>query len=372
MSKRWRWLSLVCLIVIIVGAAVWWIPRQTHSSFEQEAESSETDAAAFLRASGIVVPAATIDIRASLAGTVQEVFADPGDVLPAGAVLLRLDDRLAAADLELALANVRQAGSQTDEVRARKQQAMEEVNLAKVRWENSQSLTDRSAAQELARAQAEQEIADSDVRRISRLVDGGAVQEFELQRARDQRTLAEFGVRLAEARLADQRVSLDHSQREAWQSIQLAEAAASVLLESVAVAYQGKQTAQASYERARLNLEAHRKTIPTEGCILERHVEVGEYVQPGTLLFELRSPMLVVRIEPDERELANLYVGREALVSPEAMPDRSFPVRVLRIAPAVDANRGTIEVFLSVPETVDWLIPNMAVSVEFAPEDSPL
>lgn len=358
------------LITVTLGLALWLVPNGTESSSEPEAAEPRPATPIFLRASGIVIPAASTDIRASMAGTVQEVFAEAGEVLPSGSPLLQLDDRLAAADLELAAASLRQAESQTAEVRARWEQANQEVSLARVRWQNLQDLTDQTAAQELARAQAELEIAENDVRRTSRLVDGGALQESELQRARDQRTLAGFGVRLAEARLLDQQISLENSRKEAEKSIQLAEAAAAVLQESAAVAEQGKQTAQASYERARITLESHQKTIPTEGHILARHVETGEYVQPGALLFEVRSPMLVVRIEPDERELASLYVGREAVVSPEAVPDQSFPAAVLRISPAVDANRGTIEVFLSILDTVDWLVPNMAVSVEFAPEES--
>ena len=69
-------------------------------------------------------------------------------------------------------------------------------------------------------------------------------------------------------------------------------------------------------------------------------------------------------LEPDERNLALLRKGQRAVVSAEAYPSQSFDATLGYIAPAVNGERGTIEIRLDVPEPPSYLRPNMTVSVE--------
>ena len=71
-----------------------------------------------------------------------------------------------------------------------------------------------------------------------------------------------------------------------------------------------------------------------------------------------------MRIDPDESTLARLAVGLPALVSPEAFPERRFGAEVSYLAPAVDPQRGTIEVRLAVAEPPPELRADMTVSVD--------
>ena len=52
------------------------------------------------------------------------------------------------------------------------------------------------------------------------------------------------------------------------------------------------------------------------------------------------------------------------MVSAEAYPSQSFDATLGYIAPAVNGERGTIEIRLDVPEPPSYLRPNMTVSVE--------
>ena len=61
-----------------------------------------------LIASGLVKPAVTLDVRAEISGLVDAVLVKEGDRVSAGQVLVKLDNRVAASQLEEADAHLRQ------------------------------------------------------------------------------------------------------------------------------------------------------------------------------------------------------------------------------------------------------------------------
>jgi HlyD family secretion protein len=132
---------------------------------------------------------------------------------------------------------------------------------------------------------------------------------------------------------------------------------------SIALSALAESQAQLSGALARL--EQTRVVAPKDGTILLRTVEPGYTVQPGTTLFEMAADgetQLV--IEPDERNLAWIRLGQKARVSADAYPQNIFDAEVSYIAPAIDPQRGSIEVRLRVPEPPAFLKPDMTVSVD--------
>src|SRR5690606_17576684 len=99
---------------------------------------------------------------------------------------------------------------------------------------------------------------------------------------------------------------------------------------------------------------------------LERNVELGEVVNPGQGLLEFIAdgdPKL--EVHPDESHLAYMRERQSAVASVEARPRQLFAATVDRIAPAVDAARGTVKVELTIePPVPDFLMTGMTVSVE--------
>jgi HlyD family secretion protein len=71
---------------------------------------------------------------------------------------------------------------------------------------------------------------------------------------------------------------------------------------------------------------------------------------------------LVVQI--DEKNLSALKLGQPALGSADAYPDQRFPAEVAYINPAVDPQRGSVEVKLDVPAPPEYLRQDMTVSVD--------
>ncbi|MEI8255575.1 MAG: efflux RND transporter periplasmic adaptor subunit, partial [Deltaproteobacteria bacterium] len=123
--------------------------------------------------------------------------------------------------------------------------------------------------------------------------------------------------------------------------------------------------AEAALRGAEARLAQMRILAPASGVILRREVEPGDVVQPAhTLLVLLVDGATEISIAPDERSLATLRIGQHALASTEAFPERTFDATVRYIAPAIDAQRGTVEVRLRVETPPDYIRPDMTASVE--------
>lgn len=137
-------------------------------------------------------------------------------------------------------------------------------------------------------------------------------------------------------------------------------------LAAAALAADGAQTQQLQARLAQITAELTKATVKAtaNGMLLSRHVESGDRVQPGTLLFTLAPDSLVeVRTQLDERNLAQLALGQKAQIIADAYPDQVFAADVSFISPVIDARRGTVEVRLRLAEPPVFLRQDMTVSV---------
>jgi len=100
--------------------------------------------------------------------------------------------------------------------------------------------------------------------------------------------------------------------------------------------------------------------------VLTRQVEPGQIVQPGKALMSLAlAGPTQLNAQVDERFLEQLQTGQNASVVADAFAGQRFTARVLSIAPAVDAQRGAIEVKFSLDkEPPAFLREDMTLSVE--------
>jgi HlyD family secretion protein len=133
-----------------------------------------------------------------------------------------------------------------------------------------------------------------------------------------------------------------------------------------ALAPDGAQTQQLQARLAQIaaQLAKTRVTATASGLLLSRHVEAGDRVQPGTLLFTLASDSVVeVHTQLDERNLAQLALGQKAQVIADAYPEQLLSAEVSFISPVIDARRGTVEVRLRLFEPPAFLRQDMTVSV---------
>jgi HlyD family secretion protein len=99
------------------------------------------------------------------------------------------------------------------------------------------------------------------------------------------------------------------------------------------------------------------------GTILTRNVEPGDLVQPGRVLLEIAHDGGVEVLVPvDERNLGLLRIGQQAVCIADAYPLQEFAAEVHRIAPTVDAQRGTVDVRLVIKNLSDYLRDDLTVT----------
>jgi HlyD family secretion protein len=123
--------------------------------------------------------------------------------------------------------------------------------------------------------------------------------------------------------------------------------------------------AEANRQAAAVRLEQTVIRAPADGVLISRSVEPGDVAQAGKTLMVLApagETQLVLQI--DEKNLAHLAPGQKALASADAFPGQRFGAELFYINPGVDAQRGSVEVKLRVPQPPAYLKQDMTVSVD--------
>jgi membrane fusion protein, copper/silver efflux system len=103
---------------------------------------------------------------------------------------------------------------------------------------------------------------------------------------------------------------------------------------------------------------------PSGGVVLERLVQVGERVAPGTPLYRLaaRSPVWVEARIP-ESHMGGIGEGDTATIELQAYPGREWSGRVGRVYPAMDPVSRTGRLRITVPNPDGELRPGMYATV---------
>ncbi len=112
---------------------------------------------------------------------------------------------------------------------------------------------------------------------------------------------------------------------------------------------------------------------PFGGTVLERHVEEGQYVTPGTPMFSVADLSEVwVQIDAYESDLPHLQLGQEVELTVEAIPDELFTGTIGFIDPVIDTQSRTARVRVEVKNRDGQLRPGMfASAVIHAGADTP-
>jgi HlyD family secretion protein len=301
-------------------------------------------------ATGRVSGLARVEIGSLLAGTVTEVYVREGDRVEQGAVLVRLKDVEARA-------NVAQARSGVAQAEAGVAQALAGAAAASARLVQLRGTTFPAAEQGVRIAAAELESAQRSFERIDSLVAQGMLARAELDEAR--RALDTAQGRLDRERtIAEGTRSGGGDDRAAQAAV--AQADAAVAQARAAVAQNRAVLAAVEARAADLVVRA-----PAAGTVIVRSVEAGDTVQPGrTLLVLSRAGRTEIVAPVDEKNLSLLAVGQKAVVSADAYPERTFSAELTTLVPAVVAASGTVTAKFAVPDPPAYLLPEMTVSVE--------
>jgi membrane fusion protein, multidrug efflux system len=244
-------------------------------------------------------------ISPHISGFVAEIAVGDNQLVSAGQLLIRLDDRdvRAAADHAEAILEQRTA------------------TLAGLRAKFTlQESTIRQAAADLEAKTAQADFAKLDAERYRALVltDSGTRQNAERTAAVDQTARAAVASAQAALEAVKQQLSV--------LSADIDEAAAAVA--------QG----QADLQTARLDVSYAEIRSPIDGYLGNRAAQVGSYVAQGAyLLTVVPAHGLWVEANFKEDQLARMRQGQRATIVADTLPDHVFHGHLLSLAPATGA-----------------------------------
>ena len=319
MKRRWIWIGVVALVLVAAGFAAFALRGPAVDVLEvQPAALVRT-----LRFSARVATLSRVDIGSTVTGRVVQVLVDEGAQVRRGDVLVRLE---------------------SDELKAALAQAVASERQAQARLAGLRTTGRTSTAANLSQAEATLHAAQLELDRQQKLVDQGFVSASRVDDARRAVEVAQAQVESARAQtqaIADSGTDVVQAQAQ----LELSRAATSV---------------------ARAKLAQTLVTAPADAKVLSRQVEPGQIVQPGKALFSLALAGPTQLVAPvDERFLDQLQVGQSAAVVADAFPGQPFSAHVLTIAPAIDAQRGAVEVKLALDrQPPPFLREDMTLSVD--------
>jgi len=135
--------------------------------------------------------------------------------------------------------------------------------------------------------------------------------------------------------------------------------------EEIIAAAKGLTQSEIDVKKARLNLEKTNIKAPFSGIITDVKVSPEEYVSGSTELFTLVNiERIQVHAKVLESEIGKMKVGREVELKFSAYPEQTFKGVVKAISPIVNPEDKTCKVFIDAPNPDEDIKPGMHAEVE--------
>jgi len=146
----------------------------------------------------------------------------------------------------------------------------------------------------------------------------------------------------------------------------LQEVTAELNTQKVTLRSLGEQLRLISIEPTSLTAETISRSValrsPIHGWVSQVNVNIGRYVQPTDVLFELVDPNDIhLALTLFEKDLPNVHIGQEVHARPTAHPDDEYEAEVILVGRSLDADRSAI-VHCHFTKAPKDLVPGMAMS----------
>src|SRR5450755_2807691 len=118
-------------------------------------------------------------------------------------------------------------------------------------------------------------------------------------------------------------------------------------------------------------LEYYKLVSPMDGTVLKEDGEVGDMVDPGTILYRigLEKPLWVVA-DVNEEDIPRVHVGQKALLRTDAFAGQILPGVVKQITPAGDPISKTFRVRVGLPDDTPLRV-GMSVEANIVSREKP-
>jgi HlyD family secretion protein len=332
-KKRRRWIVAGVAMVVLIGGCLGIAAalRPNHQIDPSKLATVERgDLARSVVATGKIEPLAKVEVKSKASGIVEKIYADYGDHVKQGQVLVELDKEQLRAQVAEARANLQAA----------------------------------EAAVESAQASLERNVVDAQ----------GPDLPFLKTTAERERKLGAEG--LVSVSVVD----------DAEKAYQLAlnkqlSAQRNVAVSRAEVARARAQVAQmkAALDNTEEDLRNSTIVSPMDGLVLSRDVEVGDAVSSILILGSQATNIMTlgdvsevyVKGKVDEADISKVYLGQPARISVEALKDKKFMGKVTKISPlgVEKDNVTTFEVRVSIQNPTGELKANMSANGEIILEE---
>jgi HlyD family secretion protein len=366
--------------VVLIGLLL--LSACSSVSETEPAAVTSDDFAASLSVTGKLVPEVWSVITATGTGQIVDVRAREGDTVARGDVLVQLDDRDAQASVvqaEMALQQARReldrltadaseqaiaiAATQVEAARAVLTQTLEQRDQL---WAGQLDAQLSAAEAQIAAAQAEQLVArqqhDETMKCHEVTREDGSKQKI-CPTLGTYEERARAALNAANQQLAAAEAHRDMLKPEHWAQVQTAEAGiqvaevqvavaeaqlaqilAGATEDEIAVAEAAVAQAEAALVTAQIGLDHTVVSAPFDGTVGEIEARRGEFATPGTPLVTL-GDLSTLRIETtdlDEIDIGRVAVGQAAIVTFDALSDRTFAAEVTRLGPMASTGGGGV------------------------------
>lgn len=124
--------------------------------------------------------------------------------------------------------------------------------------------------------------------------------------------------------------------------------------------------AEAMATEANINIEQCRVVSPITGIINDRFVETGEYVQPGSPVFQVvdKATVKVILLVP-EKDIYSIQVGDAVHFTIQPLPNRTFVGSVSFVASQADGRNNAFRAEIVVDNSDGLLRPGMIAEIQF-------
>jgi HlyD family secretion protein len=331
LDRRWLWLGLAVVLTIVFFSARSLmrerLPVRVVQAGRQELVST-------VSTNGRVEPEVNKEFHSPLATTVKAVYVQPGDQVPAGKLLMQLDDVQARARVAAAESGVKSAQAALDAA-----------------THNGTQAEQQAAAADVARTQLDRDQAQHNLDALIKLQSTGAASASEVAAARQQLESAE--------------AALHASEQTAHSRYSPAEVA----------------RAQAALADAESGLAAARETLagtsivaPIAGTVYSVNAGATEFVEEGKLLMQMADLHHErVRAYPDEPEIGKLAMGQKIQIKWDAKPGQIWQGHIVRVPITVITygTRNVGEVLVAIDDADGQLLPDTNVTVTVTTSSEP-
>jgi HlyD family secretion protein len=323
LSWGWVWLG-AAIILVLVFMAVRSLTRERLDV--RVAQVTRESLSSTESTNGRVEPLVPYQITSPLATTVKAVYVQAGDVVPAGKVLMQLDDIDAVARLAGAESGVRTAQAMLDAA-----------------THNGTLAQQQASAAEVTRARIDRDQAQHDLDALTKLQAAGAASASEVGAARQRLDSANAALTAAET-----------SAKNRYSPAEVARAQAAL------------NDAEANLAAAR-DVE-NRTTVraPIAGTVYSVNVRATDFVDQGKPLLQIADlKHELVRAYFDEPDIGALAVGQAALIKWDARLGQIWHGHVERVPVTVTqyGTRYVGEVPIGIDDNDGQLLPDTNVTV---------